>query len=48
MGVHIYVAANTVWAFFQSHKDRLSKEMVVIAENKDTEYAVYLDRKSVV
>ena len=42
MGVHIYVAANTVWAFFQSHKDRLSKEMVVIAENKDTEYAVYL------
>ena len=29
-------------AFFQSHKDRLSKEMVVIAENKDTEYAVYL------
>ena len=42
MGVHIYVPANTVWAFFQSHKDRLSKEMVVIAENKDTEYAVYL------
>ena len=42
MRAHIYVAANTVWAFFQSHKDRLSKEMVVIAENKDTEYAVYL------
>lgn len=42
MGVHIYVAANTAWAFFQNHKDRLSKEMVIVAENTDTQYAVYL------
>lgn len=42
VGVHIYVAANTAWSFFQNNKGRLSKEMVVIAENTDTQYAVYL------
>lgn len=42
VGVNIYVAANTAWSFFQNNKDRLSKEMVIIAENTDTQYAVYL------
>lgn len=42
MGVNIYVPADEVWYFFQKNKDRLEKEMVAIAENDDTEYAVYL------
>lgn len=40
--VRIYIPADDVWSFFHSNIDRLKKEMVVIAENKDTEYAVYL------
>lgn len=40
--VKIYVPAEDVWPFFNSNIDRLKKEMVIIAENKDTEYAVYL------
>jgi len=42
MGVKIYVAAEDVWSFFQGNTARLKKEMVAIAENEDTEYAVYL------
>lgn len=42
MGVKIHVPADKVWTFFKENKDRLSEEMVVIAENTDTEYAVYL------
>lgn len=42
MGVDIHISAHEVWAFFQENKDRLAKEMVVIAENTDTKYAVYL------
>lgn len=42
VGVDIHVAADEVWSFFQANKDRLSKEMVAIAENEDTEYAIYL------
>lgn len=40
--VQIYIPADDVWSFFQSNIDRLKKEMVIIAENEDTEYAVYL------
>lgn len=42
MGVDVHIPANEVWSFFQKNKDRLTEEMVVIAENTDTEYAVYL------
>lgn len=42
MGVDVHIPANEVWSFFQENKDRLSEEMVAIAENTDTEYAVYL------
>lgn len=40
--VQIYIPADDVWSFFQSNIDRLKKEMVVIAENENTKYAVYL------
>ena len=42
MGVHIHIPADAVWGFFQASRKRLNKEMVLIAENTDTEYAVYL------
>lgn len=42
MGVDVHIPANEVWSFFQKNKDRLTEEMVAIAENTDTEYAVYL------
>ena len=42
MGVNIHVPANDVWKFFQNNKKRLGEEMVAIAENEDTKYAVYL------
>lgn len=40
--VKIYVPAEDIWSFFNSNIDRLKEEMVIIAENNDTEYAVYL------
>lgn len=42
MGVKIYVHPDEVWSFFKQNKKRLENEMVIIAENTDTEYAVYL------
>lgn len=42
MGTNIHIPVEGVWAFFQQNKARLSEEMVVIAENEDTDYAVYL------
>ena len=44
MGVHIYVAANTVWAFFQVIRPPVKGKWSSSPENKDTEYAVYLPR----
>lgn len=46
MGVDIHVPADAVWEFFQESKNRLSNEMVLIAENTDTEYAVYLTEEN--
>lgn len=46
MGVHIHVPADAVWGFFQESRKRLNKEMVLIAENTDTEYAVYLTEEN--
>ena len=42
MGVKIYIPAADVWSFFENNKKRLSEEMVIIAENTEIEYAVYL------
>jgi len=42
VGVNIHIPADEVWSFFQKNKDRCTKEMIAIAENSDTEYAVYL------
>ncbi len=42
MGASIHVQPENVWSFFQKNRERLSEEMVAIAENGDTEYAVYL------
>ena len=46
MGVNIHIPADEVWSFFQKNKDRCSKEMIAIAENTDTEYAVYLTEEN--
>lgn len=46
MGVDIHIPADKVWDFFQKNKDRCSKEMIAIAENTDTEYAVYLTEEN--
>ena len=46
MGVHIHIPADAVWGFFQESRKRLNKEMVLIAENTDTEYAVYLTEEN--
>lgn len=46
MGVDIHIPADEVWSFFQKNKDRCSKEMIAIAENTDTEYAVYLTEEN--
>lgn len=42
MGASIHLRPENIWQFFQNNKKRLSEEMVVIAENDETEYAVYL------
>jgi hypothetical protein len=42
MGVKIHVPAEEIWSFFQKNKSRLVEEMVVVAENDETEYAVYI------
>lgn len=46
MGVHIHIPADAVWGFFQESRKRLNREMVLIAENTDTEYAVYLTEEN--
>lgn len=42
MGVIIHIEPEEIWQFFQKNKKRLKKEMVLIAENEDTGYALYL------
>lgn len=42
MGAKIYLPAGDVWSFFQNNIERLKSEMVAIAENDETKYAVYL------
>lgn len=42
MSVKIYIPADEVWSFFFKNKERCTEEMVEIAANDETEYAVYL------
>ena len=44
--VNIEVPAGEVWSFFHRNIERLKTETVVIAENTETEYAVYLTEKN--
>lgn len=46
MSVNIDIPADKVWSFFQDNKERLSEEMVAIAENNETEYVVYLTEEN--
>lgn len=40
--VKIYIPANELWVFYTENKKRCEKEMILIAENTETEYAVYM------
>ena len=42
MGIKIHVNPGDVWDFFDKNLARLAKEMVLIAENEDTDYSIYL------
>lgn len=42
MSVKIHIPADEVWSFFFKNKERCTEEMVEIAANDETEYAVYL------
>lgn len=46
VGVDIHIPADEVWSFFQKNKDRCNEEMIAIAENTGTEYAVYLTEEN--
>lgn len=41
-GVKIYVPANKLWDFYVQNKKRCKEEMVLIAENTETGYAIYV------
>ena len=42
MGVKIHIPADQVWTFFYKNKKRFAEELVEIAANEETKYAVYL------
>lgn len=42
MGVQIHVPADQIWEFYKENEERLKSEFVLVAENTDTDYAVYL------
>ena len=41
MDAQLYITPKDVWDFFIKNEKRLSEEMVLIAENEDTGYAIY-------
>ncbi len=41
-GVKIYVPAGELWDFYVENSERCAEEMVLIAENTETGYAVYM------
>lgn len=46
MAVDVFVPADCVWGFFHSKLEQMKKEMVAIAENKETGYTIYLTEGS--
>ena len=42
MSAKIHIPADEVWSFFFKNKERCTEEMVEIASNDETKYAVYL------
>ena len=42
MNTKIYIPAAETWAFYKANEKRCSEELITIAENTDTQYAVYL------
>lgn len=42
MSTKIHIPADEVWSFFFKNKERCAEEMVEIASNDETKYAVYL------
>lgn len=40
--VKIYISVTELWSFYLQNIDRCEREMVLVAENIDTEYAVYI------
>lgn len=40
--VEVYLKADEVWRFFQRNRERLKAEQVLVAENTDTKYEIYL------
>jgi hypothetical protein len=42
MGVKIHIEPDKTWSFFKANPKRMNDEMVAVAENDETEYAVYL------
>lgn len=45
MGVVVHLKSSDAWSFFQKNKVRLGKEMVVIAENTDTDHTICLEEE---
>lgn len=46
MSVIIHIEPESIWNFFQNNQNRLKKEMVLIAENEETEYSLYLTEEN--
>lgn len=40
--LNICIPVNELWGFYTQNKKRCAEEMILIAENTDTKYAVYL------
>lgn len=44
--VQIYIPADKVWVFYLQNSERCKREMVLIAENTGTRYAVYITEEN--
>lgn len=42
-GLRVYIKPEEIWPFFMANKERLRKEMCLVAENEDTKYELRLD-----
>ena len=46
MSVKIYIQEKDVWDFYQDNKARCKEEMITIAENDETQYALFITEDS--